>query len=55
MKCNGYGRDIPENESYDHQSEALCGDCYLNIRLEVRACDPWAVYSATQHPRELGD
>jgi predicted HTH transcriptional regulator len=26
----------------------LCEDCYLDIRFEVKACDPWAVYSATR-------
>ena len=47
MKCNRCGREIQEVDSYTHRGETLCEDCYLDIRLEVKACDPWAVHSAT--------
>ena len=49
MKCNRCGHEIPESDTYTHLSETLCEDCYLDIRLEVKACDPWAVYSATRY------
>ncbi len=48
MKCNRCGSDITERDSYTYRGETLCEDCYLDIRLEVKACDPWAVYSATR-------
>jgi recombinational DNA repair protein (RecF pathway) len=54
MKCNRCGCEIPHNESYTYRGETLCEDCYLDIRLEVKACDPWAVYSATRS-RESAD
>ena len=49
MKCNRCGCEIPYNESYTYRGETLCEDCYMDIRLEVKACDPWAVYSATRY------
>jgi len=48
MKCNRCGREIRESDSYTHRGEALCEDCYLDMRLGVKACDPWAVHSATR-------
>jgi recombinational DNA repair protein (RecF pathway) len=48
MKCNRCGSDITGRDSYTYRGETLCEDCYLDIRLEVKACDPWAVYSATR-------
>ena len=46
MKCNRCGREIQEGDSYTHFGETLCEDCYLDARLGVKACDPWAVHSA---------
>jgi recombinational DNA repair protein (RecF pathway) len=54
MKCDRCGREIKEADRYAHRGETLCEDCYLDIRLEVKACDPWAVYSATRS-RESAD
>jgi late competence protein required for DNA uptake (superfamily II DNA/RNA helicase) len=48
MKCSRCGQEISEGDSYTHLGEIFCEDCYLDIRLEVKACDPWAVYSATR-------
>jgi len=48
MKCNRCGREIQEGDSYTHFGETLCEDCYLDMRLEVKGCDPWAVHSATR-------
>jgi len=48
MKCNRCGHEIQESDAYTHLGETLCEDCYLDIRLEVKACDPWAVHSATR-------
>jgi dissimilatory sulfite reductase (desulfoviridin) alpha/beta subunit len=48
MKCDRCGREVKEGDSYTHFGETLCEDCYLDMRLEVKACDPWAVHSATR-------
>ena len=48
MKCTRCNRDVKEGDSYTHFGEILCEDCYLDMRLEVKACDPWAVHSATR-------
>ena len=54
MKCNRCGREIIEGDSYTHLGETLCEDCYLDIRLGVKACDPWAVYTATRFRESSG-
>ena len=54
MKCNRCDREIPESESYKHFGEILCDDCYLDIKFSAKACDPWAVYSATRTKESSG-
>jgi hypothetical protein len=48
MKCDRCGKEIQEGDRYTHKGETLCEDCYLDVRLAVKACDPWAVHSATR-------
>lgn len=54
MKCNRCSRDIAADETYHHLGEDLCEDCYIDIRYPAKACDPWAVYSATRSRERLG-
>jgi hypothetical protein len=54
MQCNRCRREITEADSYTHMGETLCEDCYLDVRLEVKACDPWAVHSATRFRERSG-
>ena len=54
MKCGRCGKEIKEAGSYTHRGKALCEDCYLDVRLEVKACDPWAVHSATRFRQSSG-
>lgn len=54
MKCDRCDREIKEGDSYTHMGETMCEDCYLDVRLEVKACDPWAVHYATRF-RESSD
>jgi len=54
MKCNQCGREISQDESYTYLSETLCEDCYLDVRYPAKACDPWALYSATRSRESLG-
>ena len=52
MKCNRCGGELHENEGRAHLGETLCDDCYLEAATPVKACDPWAVSTATRS-REL--
>jgi hypothetical protein len=54
MRCGKCQRDIPEGNSFAHLGQALCEDCYLDVRSPVRTCDPWAVYAATQARENAG-
>jgi recombinational DNA repair protein (RecF pathway) len=54
VKCNRCGRELPENEHYEYLGETLCEDCYIDMRYPAKACDPWAVYSATRSRRSQG-
>ena len=54
VKCKRCGREISEKERYEYLGETLCEDCYIDIRYPAKACDPWAVYSATMSREILG-
>jgi late competence protein required for DNA uptake (superfamily II DNA/RNA helicase) len=54
MRCDRCSQEIPEDDAYMHLGETLCEDCYLDARLEVKACDPWAVHSATRFRESSG-
>jgi hypothetical protein len=54
VKCNRCGREILDKEEYEYLGETLCEDFYIDIRYPVKACDPWAVYSATRSREILG-
>jgi len=54
VKCKHCGREISEEEQYEYLGETLCEDCYIDIRYPLKACDPWAVYSATRSRKTLG-
>ena len=41
-------------ESFQQAGQTLCEDCYLNILHSPKACDPWAVYSATRSRQSPG-
>ncbi len=48
MKCSRCGREISRDDYYQYVGETLCEDCYIDVRYPAKACDPWAVYSATR-------
>jgi hypothetical protein len=54
VKCDRCGREITEEESRSYLTETLCDDCYLDARYEAKACDPWAVYTATKEREDAG-
>lgn len=54
MKCQRCQRDIPGDEYFEYLGEKLCDDCYMEAMSPPKACDPWAVYSATRTRESLG-
>ncbi len=54
VKCKRCRREISSNERYEYLGETLCEDCYIDIRYPAKACDPWAVYSATRSRETVG-
>lgn len=54
MKCQRCNREITEDQSYSHGGQTLCEDCYTDVRFPAKACDPWAVYSATRTREQSG-
>jgi uncharacterized membrane protein len=54
VKCNRCGYEVPQNEEYEYHGQILCEDCYIDVRYPAKACDPWAVYSATRSRQHGG-
>ncbi|MDX9817370.1 MAG: hypothetical protein RBT16_00540 [Desulfococcus multivorans] len=48
MKCEKCGAEMTPEDTYDHAGSKLCEDCYMDVMTAPKACDPWAVYSATR-------
>ena len=46
MKCEKCASEIPPDEVHEHAGRTLCEDCYLEIMVTPKTCDPWAVHSA---------
>ena len=51
MQCQRCGDEIEAGEERDHYGRMLCEDCYMDALSPVKACDPWAVYSAKSIPQ----
>jgi hypothetical protein len=54
MECQRCNREIIEDQGYTHAGKTLCEDCYIDIRFPAKACDPWAIYSATRTREQSG-
>jgi hypothetical protein len=54
VKCDRCGRELSADDSYHHLGKTFCEDCYIDIRSPAKACDPWAVYSATRSRETMG-
>lgn len=48
IKCDKCGTEMSKDESTEIAGENLCEDCHLDMMAKPKACDPWAVYSATR-------
>lgn len=46
MKCDKCNALIETGDEREHRGQTLCEDCYMDTLSSVKACDPWAVYSA---------
>lgn len=46
MNCEKCNALIDEKDSRECHGKMLCEDCYMVALSPVKACDPWAVYSA---------
>lgn len=54
MKCSRCGCEISADNSYQHLGKTWCEDCYIDVQYPAKACDPWAVYSATRSRESVG-
>jgi len=46
LVCEKCGKEIEEQQNYEHLGRVYCEDCYMDILSPPKACDPWAVYTA---------
>ncbi len=55
MKCSRCGREISEEQSYSHQGQTLCDDCYIDVMSsQEKTCDPWATYLSGKERQDAG-
>lgn len=54
MRCERCEVVITREEAKELHGQILCEDCYMDLLSPVKACDPWAVYSAKTFLREQG-
>jgi hypothetical protein len=54
MNCQRCNREITKEDSFNYQNRILCEDCYIELGLHPRECDPWETYSATNTPGGAG-
>ena len=54
MKCERCSEYIKAGEEKEFHGQTLCEDCYLDALSPVKACDPWAVFSAKSFSKEGG-
>jgi hypothetical protein len=46
MNCDRCGAAIKPGDERHYAGSILCEECYMDALSPVKACDPWAVYSA---------
>ena len=54
MNCQRCGKAITKEDSFTLNNLTLCEDCYMELGLHPRNCDPWESYSATNTPGGIG-
>ena len=54
VKCEKCGNGIEDQDGREFHGQMICEDCYFDALSPAKACDPWAVYSATSFSKESG-
>jgi len=54
MQCERCEAIIKDGEEKELHGQILCEDCQMDLLSPVKACDPWAVYSAKTLLKEQG-
>ncbi|MBN1833845.1 MAG: hypothetical protein JW896_17215 [Deltaproteobacteria bacterium] len=54
MRCERCEAVIARGEAKELHGQMLCEDCYMDLISPIKACDPWAVYSAKTFLKGLG-
>jgi len=54
MKCEKCKTAIEDGEEKILYGQVLCEECFIDILSPVKACDPWAVYSAKTFAEKQG-
>lgn len=47
MKCSRCGRETAEEQGFMYQGRFVCEDCFIELGLHPKECEPWATYIAT--------
>ncbi|MBU1194918.1 MAG: hypothetical protein KKE62_12790 [Proteobacteria bacterium] len=55
MNCDRCNKKLDPNEKREHLGQALCEDCYMVVLSPVKTCDPWAVHSAKNLEKYVGN
>lgn len=54
MQCDRCSASIDDGEERELNGRILCEDCCMDLMSPLKACDPWAVYSAKSFARNQG-
>jgi predicted transcriptional regulator len=55
MQCEKCKINIADGEDRQLQGQILCEDCCMDLLSPAKACDPWAVFSATSFAKYQGN
>ncbi|MEW5914586.1 MAG: hypothetical protein AB1814_18670 [Thermodesulfobacteriota bacterium] len=51
--CDNCSAAVEPDEIHEFAGKSLCDDCYMDAINPARACDPWAVYTASRLPEQV--
>lgn len=54
MNCARCGKNITPETSYSYEGKNVCEDCFIELGLHPKGCEPWATYIATHTPGGAG-
>ncbi|RJX35192.1 MAG: hypothetical protein C4525_04570 [Desulfarculus sp.] len=50
--CESCKATVEPEDIHEFAGKILCDDCYMDALNPARACDPWAVYTASRLPEQ---